>query len=111
MTTAVTGVDRARLTTLQARETARFVAARPRSAALHERALAHLPGGVPKSWMAKWPGPYPVYVAQAQGAHFTYVDGIDHVDLCLGDTGAMSGHSPAATVAAVRDQAVRGRRR
>ena len=60
------------------------------------------------SWMAKWPGPHPVYVESALGAHFTCVDGIDHVDLCLGDTGAMSGHSPAATVAAVRDQLGRG---
>lgn len=60
------------------------------------------------SWMAKWPGPHPVYVESALGAHFTCVDGIDHVDLCLGDTGAMSGHSPAATVAAVREQLGRG---
>jgi glutamate-1-semialdehyde aminotransferase len=35
--------------------------------------------------MAKWPGPFPVYVERAAGAHFTCVDGIDHVDLCLGD--------------------------
>jgi glutamate-1-semialdehyde 2,1-aminomutase len=47
-------------------------------------------------------------VDRADGAHFTCVDGIDHVDLCLGDTGAMCGHSPAATVAAVREQAGRG---
>jgi glutamate-1-semialdehyde 2,1-aminomutase len=60
------------------------------------------------SWMVKWPGPFPVYVADAAGAHFTCVDGIDHVDLCLGDTGAMCGHSPAATVAAVREQVGRG---
>ena len=108
VSTATTGVDRERLLMLNARESARFVAERPRSAALHEQAVAHLPGGVPMSWMAKWPGPHPVYVARAQGAHFTCVDGIDHVDLCLGDTGAMSGHSPAATVAAVRDQVGHG---
>jgi glutamate-1-semialdehyde 2,1-aminomutase len=58
--------------------------------------------------MVKWPGPFPVYVESASGAHFTCVDGFDHVDLCLGDTGAMSGHSPAATVAAVREQVARG---
>lgn len=60
------------------------------------------------SWMSKWPGPFPVYVESAAGAHFTCVDGIEHIDLCLGDTGAMSGHSPAATVAAVREQVGRG---
>jgi len=106
--TAHTGVDRARLARLHEREVSRFVAARPRSAALHQQATTHLPGGVPMSWMAKWPGPHPVYVESALGAHFTCVDGIDHVDLCLGDTGAMSGHSPAATVAAVREQLGRG---
>ena len=29
----------------------------------------------------------------ASGARFTDVDGIEYVDLCLGDTGAMSGHA------------------
>lgn len=85
-----------------------FVEARPQSRKLSERARTHLPGGVPMSWMVKWPGPYPVFVAEASGAHFTCVDGIDHVDFCLGDTGAMTGHSPAPTVAAVREQAGHG---
>lgn len=89
-------------------ETKVFTAARPRSAAAFAAAKEHLPGGVPMSWMQKWPGPYPVYVSSAAGAHFTCVDGIDHVDLCLGDTGAMCGHSPAATVAAITAQAARG---
>jgi glutamate-1-semialdehyde 2,1-aminomutase len=102
------GVDRARLATLQAAEEARFAAARPRSKELSERARQHLPGGVPMSWMVKWPGPFPVYVRQASGAHFTCADGIEHVDLCLGDTGAMCGHSPPATVQAIRVQAGRG---
>lgn len=101
-------LDRARLAHLHAREVARFVAAHPRSARLHERARAGMPGGVPMSWMAKWPGPFPVYVAEAAGSRFRCVDGHEYVDLCLGDTGAMTGHSPAPTVAAVRDQLGRG---
>ena len=36
------------------------------------------------------------------------VDGVVYADLCLGDTGAMTGHSPPATVAAVRDRVARG---
>jgi glutamate-1-semialdehyde 2,1-aminomutase len=60
------------------------------------------------SWMVKWPGDFPVFVERAAGAHFTCVDGIDHVDLCLGDTGAMMGHSPAPTVEAVTAQLARG---
>lgn len=37
----------------------------------------------------------------AKGAHFTDVDGRDYVDLCLGDTGAMTGHSPGVVAEAV----------
>jgi glutamate-1-semialdehyde 2,1-aminomutase len=98
------GVDPARVAALHADAVARFESQRPRSRALYERARDVMPGGVPMSWMVKWPGPWPTFVAHASGAHFTCVDGIDHVDLCLGDTGAMTGHSPAATVAAVRAQ-------
>jgi hypothetical protein len=52
--------------------------------------------------MNKWPGAFPIFVKSASGAHFTDVDGRDYVDLCLGDTAAMTGHSPqivAGTVA------------
>lgn len=38
-------------------------------------ARRHLPGGVPMSWMVKWPGPFPVFVTEARGAHFTCADG------------------------------------
>ena len=41
---------------------------------------------------------YPVYVAEAEGARFTDVDGNTFVDFCLGDTGGMAGHAPPATV-------------
>ncbi|KRT61498.1 MAG: class III aminotransferase, glutamate-1-semialdehyde 2,1-aminomutase [Chloroflexi bacterium CSP1-4] len=91
-----------------AREERRFVAQHPRSRALHERARHSLPGGVPMNWMAKWAGPFPVFVESAQGASFRDVDGNAYVDFCLGDTGAMAGHSPAPTVAAVEAQLSRG---
>jgi glutamate-1-semialdehyde aminotransferase len=110
--TAVPGshrpLDRERLARLTAAEAERFAAEHPRSRELAERAREVMPGGVPMSWMAKWAGPFPVFVAEASGARFTDVDGREYVDLCLGDTGAMTGHSPAATVAAVREQAGRG---
>jgi glutamate-1-semialdehyde aminotransferase len=64
--------------------------------------------GVPMSWMAKWPGPYPVYVKTAKGAHFSDVDGNDYVDFCLGDTGAMVGHSPDASIRAIKNQLEKG---
>jgi glutamate-1-semialdehyde 2,1-aminomutase len=101
-------LDRGRLADLTARETARFTAAHPRCAAVHERSYRTMPAGVPMSWMAKWAGGFPIAVAEATGAHVRCLDGIDHVDLCLGDTGAMAGHSPAPTVRAVAAQAARG---
>jgi glutamate-1-semialdehyde aminotransferase len=101
-------VDPDRVARLTAEENERFSASHPRSRALFERAGAVMPGGVPMSWMVKWPGEFPVFVAAASGAHFRDVDGHDYVDLCLGDTGAMTGHSPAPTVATVRAQVGRG---
>ena len=103
-----TGVDRARLAEATVAEERRFRETHPRSAQLHERASHSMAGGVPMSWMRKRAGPFPLFVESAAGAHFTDVDGNDHVDLCLGDTGAMTGHSPPATVAAVRAQLDRG---
>lgn len=101
-------VDRERLTSLMRAEIARFEQERPRSRELFDKATHRMPDGVPMLWMAKWPGPWPVYVDHAQGAHFTCVDGIDHVDLCLGDTGAMVGHSPKPTVDALSAQLAKG---
>jgi len=100
--------DRAKLARLWQGEVERFEQARPRSKALWEKALQRMPDGVPMLWMAKWPGPWPVYVESAKGAHFRCVDGIDHSDLCLGDTGAMVGHSPDAAVAAISAQLAKG---
>jgi glutamate-1-semialdehyde 2,1-aminomutase len=69
---------------------------------------ANMPGGVPMSWMAKWPGAYPIFISQAKGASFSDVDGNTYIDFCLGDTGSMTGHSPDPTVTAIREQAGRG---
>jgi len=53
------------------------------------------------TWMKKWAGAFPIFVNSAKGAHFTDVDNRDYVDLCLGDTGAMTGHSPDVVAEAV----------
>jgi glutamate-1-semialdehyde 2,1-aminomutase len=49
-----------------------------------------------------------VFAAEAHGARFTDVDGHEYVDFCLGDTAAMTGHSPEPTVRAVAEQAGHG---
>ena len=103
-----TPIDPRRVAELTAAEHDLFERTHPRSRELFERARTVMPGGVPMSWMVKWPGAFPVFVAEASGAHFRDVDGHDYVDLCLGDTGAMTGHSPAPTVATVREQVGRG---
>ena len=90
------------------REEERFVATHPKSKTLFERARQSLLGGVPMNWMAKWAGAFPLFVADARGAHFTDVDGHEYVDLCLGDTGAMTGHSPRPAVQAIAEQAAHG---
>ena len=103
-----TTVDRTRLRDLQAREEDRFVQDHPRSRELFERGKATLLAGVPMPWMSEWAGPFPVFVADAEGARFTDVDGRTYVDLCLGDTGAMTGHAPKEAVAAIAEQAAKG---
>jgi glutamate-1-semialdehyde 2,1-aminomutase len=58
--------------------------------------------------MVRWAGGFPVFAADAHGARFGDVDGQEYVDFCLGDTGAMTGHSPEPAVRAVAEQARRG---
>ena len=70
--------------------------------------MRSLLSGVPMPWMIRWAGGFPVFAAEAQGARFRDVDGHEYVDFCLGDTAAMTGHSPEATVRAVVAQAERG---
>ncbi|NQW74174.1 MAG: aminotransferase class III-fold pyridoxal phosphate-dependent enzyme [Candidatus Planktophila sp.] len=101
-------INRTRLAQLRIKEDARFLSLHPKSGELFEQGKASMPGGVPMSWMAKWPGAYPVFVESAKGAHFNDVDGNTYIDFCLGDTGSMTGHSPDATVAAICEQVGKG---
>jgi len=104
----VKSIDRDRLATLMEREQKTFVDLHPRSLEVWRKAGGNLLGGVPMNWMTRWPGAYPVFVVEASGSRFTDVDGIEYVDLCLGDTGAMTGHAPPAAVAAIAEAAGRG---
>lgn len=108
MQTLVKSLDRTRLASLMQREQKRFVDERPKSKALFERARKSLLAGVPMNWMRKWAGAFPPFVREAQGAYFYDVDGHRYVDFCLGDTGAMTGHSPFALMKAVEEQMKRG---
>jgi glutamate-1-semialdehyde 2,1-aminomutase len=100
--------NRQHLKELRAKEEQRFLDTHKKSAAAFEDSKKVMHEGVPMSWMAKWPGAHPVFVKEAKGARFTDLDGQSYVDFCLGDTGSMTGHSPDATVAAIREQVGKG---
>lgn len=97
-----------RVAELLRREQERFGTTHPRSREIHEAADRDLLSGVPMNWMTRWPGHFPIYFETAHGAEVNDVDGNAYVDLCLGDTGAMCGHSPPASVAAITAQLERG---
>ena len=101
-------ISRNRLADLTKKESQRFLQLHPKSATLFEQAKKNMPGGVPMSWMSKWPGAFPIFIDRASGSHFTDVDGNKYIDLCLGDTGSMTGHSPKPTVDAIKKQLEKG---
>jgi glutamate-1-semialdehyde 2,1-aminomutase len=105
--TTESGVDRVRLAALAARERAWFAERNPKSAAAYA-AAGNLFGRVPMTWMNKTAAGFPVYAAAARGARVTDIDGHEYIDFCLGDTGAMAGHSPEPVVEAVRRQMANG---
>jgi len=108
MTTARHGIDWHKAQALMATERDTFISRMPRSRALSAEAADHLLFGVPLHWMNDWSTPFSLYVDQARGARFRDVDGHEYVDFCLGDTGAMFGHSPQAVADAIARQAQRG---
>ncbi|QCB45595.1 aspartate aminotransferase family protein [Hydrogenophaga sp. PAMC20947] len=102
------GLDWARAQVFLARERESYVQRNPRSAALAARAQQHLLFGVPLHWMTDWGTPFALHVDHASGAQVTDADGHMLADFCLGDTGAMLGHSPGPVAAALQAQATRG---
>lgn len=90
------------------REQRRFIDAHPQAARRHSTARTHWLNGVPMQWMTDWQLPAALIMLEASGATLTDVDGHEYSDFCLGDTGAMFGHSPPAIAAALQEQATRG---
>jgi glutamate-1-semialdehyde 2,1-aminomutase len=91
-----------------ARERQLFAAEHALSARAHAAGNAHWLHGVPMHWMHDWGTPFPIVVKEARGAEIVDVDGRRYADFCLGDTGAMFGHSPAPVARALAAQAARG---
>jgi len=99
----MTSVDRRNLRELLDRERHTYREAHPGSYSAW-LGSEHLFGRVPMTWMSKWAGGYPLTFTTARGNRITDVDGHTYIDFALGDTGAMAGHSPAATVRAVTER-------
>lgn len=89
-------------------ERQRFVASHAQSLALSAEAQSHFLFGVPLHWMRDWPTPGTLFVRQASGVQLTCADGHRYADFCLGDTGAMFGHSPEPVAQAIAQQAAQG---
>lgn len=91
-----------------ARESTTFLNQHEKSISLAKQTQKNFLFGVPLHWMADWNTPVPLFVERAQGAEFTCVDGHRFIDFCLGDTGAMFGHSPAPVAKALQSQSTQG---
>jgi glutamate-1-semialdehyde 2,1-aminomutase len=90
------------------REEKLYVQRNPKSQALSLQASKHWLSGVPMHWMSDWGLPFPLFVDEARGAQLTDADGHQLTDFCLGDTGAMFGHSPKAVADCLAREGARG---
>jgi glutamate-1-semialdehyde 2,1-aminomutase len=70
------------------------------------RARAHMPNGVPMSWMAS-DNDQPVYIDHGHGPGFTDIDGFSYIDFNASDMAMFCGHAHPAIVAAVQSQVAR----
>jgi glutamate-1-semialdehyde 2,1-aminomutase len=100
-------IDRTKLVAFTLREREVFAQARPKSAAQSKHDTGFF-GGVPQHWMLDWATPFPMVIDKAQGVSITDSDGHTLTDLCLGDTGAMFGHSPQPIARAIAEAAQSG---
>src|ERR671937_2064874 len=76
---------------------------RPKSKALHERAVRRMPSGVAHDGRSFTP--FPFYVARADGARKWDVDGHEYIDCWSGHGSLMLGHNHPAVLKAIQDQA------
>ncbi len=97
----LTGMNPERVREREEVENARFIAERPRSMAMLERARGSMPRGVPMAWMDDLYDHPPVLVESGEGAHFTDLDGHTYLDMYIGDMSVFCGHTPPPVVEAV----------
>jgi glutamate-1-semialdehyde 2,1-aminomutase len=96
------------ITAMLERENALYVQRNATSAQLSEKSARNWLRGVPMHWMVDWGTPFPLFIREAQGTTLTSADGHKYTDFCLGDTGAMFGHSPKAIAETLAQEGARG---
>lgn len=84
----------------------RYTAARPKSAALHQKAKAVMPGGNTRSNL--YYAPFPTAMAGGQGCAVTDIDGNAYLDLCGEYTAGLFGHSETRILEKVQAAIGRG---
>jgi glutamate-1-semialdehyde 2,1-aminomutase len=90
------------------REKDHFIQRNPQSKLLSEKTARNWLRGVPMHWMVDWGTPHPLFISHASGSTLTSADGHAYVDFCLGDTGAMIGHSPPEIAETLAHEGARG---
>ena len=96
------------LAKLKERENALFTDRTKKSKEAFDKAQETLLNGTPTPWMGDWGTRHPLFMKSASGNRLHDIDGNEYIDFCLGDTGAMFGHSPEATADVVSRQVRQG---
>ena len=78
----------------------------PKSRALHERAVAVMPGGTTRT--TTYFDPYPLYIERGQGCRVWDADGTERIDMLGNYTSMILGHAHPKVVEAIATQVARG---
>ncbi len=105
-TTTVAAPRNSDLDTAIAEAHERYAAARPKSAALHQKAKMVMPGGNTRSNL--YYAPFPSAMAGGQGCYATDIDGNAYLDLCGEYTAGLFGHSETRILEKVQAAIGRG---
>jgi len=105
----ISGISRSRVLALAETEAKTFHERTSHSQALHARARASQPDGVPMTWMASLYQHEPmVFVDRGEGAWFTDVDGNRYLDMNVVDLAGFLGFAPEPITRALAVRAAKG---
>jgi glutamate-1-semialdehyde 2,1-aminomutase len=105
-TPTTTGLDRAKIEELTAREQTRLDERTPGSCAMYERARGALAGGVASSYQVR--DPWPIYLSHGAGSKVWDVDGNEYLDFHNGFGSMVQGHAHPAITKAVQERVALG---